>query len=78
MCLHVLGVNIFNCILVCFKLNVKYELIELGKGGTPDIPKSTWSMSKNKPSRLPTTDMCAEIESLGLLFITHLLGCYRD
>ena len=35
-------------------------------------------MSKTKPSRLPTRNMWAEMESLGLLFITHPLGCDRD
>ena len=49
-----------DCLLVCFKLNVKYELIKLGKGGTPDIPKSTWSMSKTKPSQLSTINMWGE------------------
>ena len=65
-------------LLVCFKLNVKYELIKLGKGGTPDIPESTWIMSKTKPSQLPARNMWAEMESLGILFITHPLGCDRD
>ena len=49
-----------DCLLVCFKLNVKYELIKLGKGGTPDICEITWSMSKTKPSRLPTRNMWAK------------------
>ena len=65
-------------LLVCFKLDVKYELIKLGNGGTPDIPESTWSMSKTKPSRLPARNTWDEMESLGLLFVTHLLGCDRD
>ena len=33
MCLHVLGVNVLRLHLGMFKLNVKYELIKLGKGG---------------------------------------------
>ena len=28
-----------DCILVCFKLNVKYELIKLGKGGLQIYPR---------------------------------------
>ena len=66
-----------DCILVYFKLKLKYELIKLGKRGTPDIPESTWSMSKTKPLRLPVRNMWAEMESLGLLFIMHPLGCDR-
>ena len=67
-----------DCLLVCFKLNVKYELIKLDKGGTPDIPESTRSMFKTKPSCLAARNMWDEMESLGLLFITHPLGCDRD
>ena len=67
-----------DCLLVCFKLNLKYELIKLGEGGTLDILESTWSMSKTKPSRLPTRNMWAEIEYLGLLFVAHPLECDRD
>ena len=67
-----------DCLLVCFKLNVKYELIKLGKGGTLDIPESTWSMSKTKPSRIPARNMWSEMESLGLFFVMHPLGCDRD
>ena len=35
-------------------------------------------MSKTKPSWLLARNMWAEMESLGLLFIMHLLGCDRD
>ena len=61
-----------------FKLKLKYELIKLGKRGTPNIPESTWSMSKTKPSLLPARNMWDEMESLGLLFIMFPLGCDRD
>ena len=57
---------------------MKYELIKLVKGGTRDITESTWSMSKTKPSRLPARNMWDEMESLGLFFVTHPLGCDRD
>ena len=57
---------------------MKCDLIKLGKGGTPDIPESTWSMSKTKSSRLPARNMWAEMESLGLFFVMHPLGCDRD
>ena len=67
-----------DCLKVCFKLNLKCELIKIRLRGTPDIPESTRSMSKNKPSRLPARNMWAEMDSLGLLFIMHQLGCDRD
>ena len=61
-----------------FKLKLKYELIKLGKRGTPDIPESTSSMSKTKPSQLPARNMWDKMESLGLLFVMHPLGCDKD
>ena len=65
-CLHVSGINVLRLHLGTFKLKMEYELFKLGLRGTPDIPESTWSMSKTKPIRLPARNMWAEMESLGL------------
>ena len=67
-----------NCLLVCFKLNLRYELIKISRRGGLHIYLRVLGVCPKINLHGYRKEYVGWMESLGLLFIMYPLGCDRD